>query len=85
MPSLSPEKVDQIEKAFSGTVVNDYISDPRIQAVAKRTLWLGNDETHYLRKWSSHDVDGLITLIKLTVNWIKIDHLSRHYCESMPE
>jgi len=83
--SLSPDKGEQIEKAFSGAVVSEYITDPRIQAVAKRTLWLGNDETHYLRKWSSHDVGDLITLIKLTVNWIEIDQLSKHYSESMPE
>jgi hypothetical protein len=83
--SLAPEKSEQIEKAFSGVVVSEYVADPRIQAVAKRTLWLGNDESHYLRKWSAHDLDDLTTLIRLAVNWIEIDELSRHYCASMPE
>lgn len=82
--SLCPEKNAKIESAFSGTVVADYITDPRIQAVAKRTLWLGNDETHYLKKWNAHDMDDLITLIRLAVNWIEIDQLSKHYNESMP-
>jgi hypothetical protein len=83
--SLSPDKSEQIEKAFAGTVVTDYVTDPRIQGVAKRTLWLGNDETHYLRKWTSHDIGDLITLIRLTVNWIEIDQLTTHYSEGMPE
>lgn len=83
--SLSPDKAEQIEKAFSGNVVKDYIADPRIQAVAKRALWLGNDETHYLRKWASHDIDDLITLIKLTINWIEIERLSENYRQEMPE
>ncbi len=48
-------------------------------------FWLGNDETHYLRKWEQHDVDDLVTLIKLTTNWIEIEHLSKSYVEEMPE
>jgi hypothetical protein len=83
--SLAPDKADDIRKKFSGAVVSEYISDSRIQAVAKRSLWLGNDETHYLRKWTGHDVDDLVALIKLTTNWIEIDHLSKSYVQQMPE
>ncbi|TOH24456.1 hypothetical protein CGI85_24680, partial [Vibrio parahaemolyticus] len=82
--SLDPEKSEQIENMFSGKVVNEFISDPRIQMVAKRALWLGNDETHYLRKWAEHDLDDLITLIRLAINWVEIDRLSAQYEESMP-
>jgi hypothetical protein len=83
--SLAPEKNTEIENAFSGNVVTDYVADPRIQAVAKRTLWLGNDETHYLRKWETHNIKDLKTLIRLAVNWIEIDQLSKHYNTSMPD
>ena len=83
--SLVPDKADDIRQKFSGAVVSEYIQDSRIQAVAKRSLWLGNDETHYLRKWTNHDVEDLVTLIKLTVNWIEIDHLSKSYVQQMPE
>ncbi|HCG7383632.1 TPA: DUF4145 domain-containing protein [Vibrio parahaemolyticus] len=82
--SLDPEKSEQIENMFSGKVVNEFISDPRIQMVAKRALWLGNDETHYLRKWAEHDLDDLITLIRLAINWVEIERLSAQYEESMP-
>ncbi len=83
--SLTPDKEKDIEKKFSGVVVSEYIQDARIQAVAKRCLWLGNDETHYLRRWTDHDVGDLVTLIKLTANWIEIEHLSKSYVEQMPD
>ncbi len=82
--SSSDEEKLAIEKAFSGKVVQDHISDPRIQAVAERALWLGNDESHYLRKWTSHDIEDLITLIGLAVRWIEIEQLSQAYTDDMP-
>jgi hypothetical protein len=83
--TLAPSQAATIESKFSGAVVNEFIRDARIQAVAKRCLWLGNDETHYLRKWSDHDVNDLITLIRLAANWIEIEYLSKSYVQSMPE
>ena len=83
--SLKPDDSERIEKLFSGNVVNEFITDPRIQAVAKRALWIGNDEIHYLRKWVAHDIDDLITLIKLAINWVEIERLSQSYTEEMPE
>lgn len=74
-----------IEQSFSGTVVANYIADPRIQAVAKRALWLANDETHYLRKWQQHDIDDLVTLIKLSIRWIEMEQLSAKYVKGMPD
>ena len=83
--TLAPEKKEEIEKSFSGGVLNQYIPVGKIQAVAKRALWLGNDETHYLKKWEKHDVDDLIVLIRLTSDWIDIEHLSETYTSEMPE
>lgn len=42
-----------------------------IKNVAKRAAWLGNDETHYVRKWASKDVTNLKQLIELVVRWIE--------------
>lgn len=78
-------RIKKIETSFSGDVVNKYIGDPRIQAVAKRALWLGNDETHYLRKWQQHDINDLVTLIDLTIHWIEIEQQSEKYRVEMPE
>jgi hypothetical protein len=83
--SLASGRNEEIEKAFSGKVVDDFISDRRIQDVAKRCLWLGNDETHYLRKWTEHNVHDLEVLIKLATNWIEIEQLSKEYIQQMPD
>lgn len=80
-----PEKYEEIEKMFSGNVVNDYIDHSKIQAVSKRTLWLGNDETHYLKIWKDKDLDDLTKLIKLTIDWIEIENLTDTTVEDMPD
>ena len=83
--SLEPKSKEEIEKSFSGDVVKKYILDQRIQSMAKRALWLGNDESHYLRKWEKHDIDDLLTLIKIVTDWIDIEQLSKKYVAEMPE
>lgn len=83
--SLAPDKAGEINNKFSANVVNDFIPDKRIQSIAKRTLWLANDESHYLKKWADHDIEDLIALIRLTADWIDIEQVSKRYCEEMPE
>ena len=83
--TLAPEKAKEIEEKFAGAVVNEFIQDTRIQRVAKRALWVGNDESHYLRKWQDKDVTDLVNLIKLTADWIEIGQLSNEYVDDMPE
>jgi hypothetical protein len=80
-----PEEFQNIERLQASPVVNQYIPDSRVQAVARRALWLGNDETHYLRKWDDRDMNDLITLIKLTIEWIDIERQSAAYIEDMPD
>lgn len=80
-----PEESPNIEKLQGSAVVTTYIADTRVQAVAKRALWLGNDETHYLRKWEDRDINDLVTLIRLTIEWIDIERQSAAYIEDMPE
>jgi hypothetical protein len=76
---------EEVAKVFVGTVVSKFIEDPRIQDIAKRALWLGNDETHYLRKWTEHDIEDLIALIRLTIHWIEMELLSERYKQEMPD
>jgi len=81
---LKPDKASEIQSKFSGAVVNEFVPDARIQGVAKRVLWLGNDETHYLRKWTEHDIEDLVKLVRLAAHWIDIETLSKSYEKSMP-
>ena len=81
----SPDEAETIEKMFSGQVVERFLTDPRIGKLAKRALWLGNDESHYLRRWSDKDIDDLIVLIRLSAGWIEMECLSESYVKDMPD
>jgi len=78
-------KRDEIEKNFLAKVIGDYVTDSNIKSVAKRAAWLGNDETHYVRKWEGKDLKDLKSLIDLTVHWIEMEVLTASFEEEMPE
>jgi hypothetical protein len=80
-----PEKKDAIEKKLLGSCIAEYVDDNRIKAVAKRAVWLGNDETHYIKKWEGKNLEDLKKLIELTVHWIEMEVLSKSFEEEMPE
>ena len=61
------------------------IDDAKIKAVAARATWLGNDETHYVRKWEEKDVHALCILIDLTIHWIESEIESERLLKEMPE
>src|SRR4029077_20095301 len=48
---LDPTKKEIIQATILGNLIANNIGHPKIKAMAIRAAWLGNDETHYLRKW----------------------------------
>jgi len=74
-----------IRSASLSSCVREYIKSPQARICATRAAWLGNDETHYERRWSDMDIDNLKELIVLTVNWIHSELLTRKYEGAMPE
>ncbi len=79
------EKEEEIRKLFIGRCIDEYIQDANVKACAKRAAWLGNDETHYTRKWEDKDITDLKLLTKLTVNWIENVILTEKYISEMDE
>ena len=80
-----PNEEKVILATFLSNCISKHIDDPRIKACATRAAWLGNDETHYLRKWEGKDVKDLKTLIDLTVHWMLMQHLTAQYVGEMRE
>ena len=80
-----PSKRDEIEKKLLMPCIESYVDDSRIKAVAKRAVWLGNDETHYIRKWEGKNVEDLKRLIDLTIHWIEMERLTHDFESEMPE
>lgn len=65
------QKKDSIKSKFLNNCIQENVQSENIKNVAKRAVWLGNDETHYVRKWADKDVSNLKHLIDLAVRWIE--------------
>lgn len=73
----------KVRSTLLGKCVEDYVEDPRVKSCAAKAAWLGNDETHYTRRWEDKDIHDLKTLINLTLHWIEADLLTAAYDKSM--
>ena len=82
---ISQEENDEetIKNSSLSQCINNFINDNNLVEISKRATWLGNDETHYIRKWEDKDIKDLKILIKLTVNWIHNIILKDKYIAEM--
>ena len=80
-----PDDLEKIEKLLLAKVIEKYVDDVRIKTVAKRAVWIGNDETHYIRKWEGKNLVDLKKLIDLTIHWIEMETLTSSFETDMPE
>jgi hypothetical protein len=65
--------------------IRKYVTDARVKTTAERATWLGNDETHYIRKWEDKDLADMKKLIQLTCYWIQSEHLTKTAVVEMPQ
>lgn len=82
--SRQPDKAEEIKGAWLATCIKNYVGDANTKLCAERAAWLGNDETHYVRRWEDKDIGDLKTLIKLTMAWIQNNLLTAKYFSDMP-
>ncbi|MCO7201327.1 hypothetical protein [Pseudoalteromonas sp. OANN1] len=79
----NPDETDSIKSSFLGVVIDKFVDDTNLKACAKRAAWLGNDETHYVRKWENKDISDLKVLIKLSCGWVSNNILTEKYMAEM--
>lgn len=71
----NPEKEDEIKKDALGKVIAEQLSDfPKIQTLAKASAWIGNDETHYVRKHNDKDLNDLKAFLLAAATFIAADY-----------
>lgn len=80
---LSPEEDSKVKAMPLQQCVQKFITEPTIKNMAERATWLGNDETHYIRKWENKDLQDLKNLIDLTVYFICMSRKALRYMEEM--
>ena len=74
---------ETIKAKLLGACIKEYVNDGNVKACATRAAWLGNDETHYLRKWEEKDITDLKILIRLTAAWVLNELLTEKYIGDM--
>lgn len=79
----NPDQTEKIQKMPLQQCINAYIDQADIKDMAERAIWIGNDETHYVRKWSDKDIRDLKNLIDLTVYYLSMALKARKYREEM--
>ncbi|WP_182006120.1 DUF4145 domain-containing protein [Priestia aryabhattai] len=77
------DDIEKIQKMPLQQCVQKYIDQSDIKDMAERAIWLGNDETHYVRKWGSKDIKDLKNLIDLTVYYLSMELKAKKYREEM--
>lgn len=81
---LKPEAVEQIKKIELGQCIQEYMKNEMVRETAKRAAWLGNDETHYSRKWEDKDLEDLKGLLRLVITTIEGELLYDAMKKDMP-
>lgn len=82
---LRPADAEKIKAMQLAACIANFVDEGRVKAVAARAAWLGNDETHYVRKWEDKDLEDLKKLLHLTVLWIEMQELTESVVKEMPE
>lgn len=66
---------EKIKNMMLGNVISTYLIDfPKIQNLAKATAWIGNDETHYVRKHNDKDLYDLKAFLLAAATFIAADY-----------
>lgn len=81
--SINSENAEQIKANPLMKCIGD-IDNKNIKEVAKRATWLGNDETHYVRKWEEKDLNDLKALVRLTMRWVNDEIQTNQLLKDMP-
>lgn len=79
-----PEDEKQIKKNKQlSQIINKYLEHPTLREIAEKTVWLGNDETHYQRQWETKDINDLKKLHQITQHYFLMEIEAKKYIEEM--
>lgn len=71
----NPNEEDNIKKMLLYPCIKKYLSEfKRLQALATAATWIGNDETHYERRHTSHDIESMKRFIKSASQYIAAEY-----------
>lgn len=68
-----PDAKEKILKTPLSKCITQYVEYPKLQSVASRAVWLGNDHAHYIPKHPEKDLEDLKSLLHLTIHWVAME------------
>ena len=71
--SQNSDDADKIKSMQLSPCINEYIDNAKIKQLAIKSAWLGNDETHYVRKFENRDINDMKKFIEALVYFISMD------------
>jgi len=70
--SKFPQKADDIAKEPLAQSIR-LIDNPQIKVLAERSAWLGNDETHYVKKHDGYSYKDIKSFLEAMIAFIQYD------------
>lgn len=70
--SNNPDEEDKISKMHLADCINK-LDNQKIKDLAKATIWLGNDETHYVRKHEEKGIPELEKFLNTLVSYLAFE------------
>lgn len=67
---LHPDDAEAIKRKFLSSCIQDYITSSEIKRLATGAVWIGNDETHYIRRQEDRDVGDMKRFIQAMVYFV---------------
>lgn len=67
-----PKKELEIKKLPLSQVIEKYVDFNDLKILAKGAAWIGNDETHYVKKWPHKDLNDLKKYIEASMSFIEL-------------
>lgn len=78
----NPNNLEKINPMSLSECINTYVDHPHIKALAKASAWIGNDETHYVRKHDDYGIehlkafiDAIVSIISAELSYIQATNL----------
>lgn len=69
-----PENEEDVKSKFLGKVIDNNLTEfPKIQTLAKAAVWIGNDETHFVRVHDDKDIQDMKEFLTATALFISAE------------
>ena len=64
---------EEIQDLLLGKCIDLHIEDPKVKDISKRAAWLGNDHSHYYKKWPEKSTEDFKEIIEAMIHFVKIE------------